>query len=92
VDEITSNFEKKLDENRHTRIQQEDERTELEKELFETQNQLEDDIDTEIEHLKNLYDEKLASNRETTLKYKGFVYYLVYYDYLLLLFLLILLY
>lgn len=35
------------------------------------QGQLEDDIDTEIENMKRLNEEKLAISRETTLKYKG---------------------
>jgi hypothetical protein len=48
-----------------------DERTGLEKELDEMQNQLEDDIDSEIENMKRMYEDKLAVSRETTLKYKG---------------------
>jgi hypothetical protein len=35
------------------------------------QNQLEDDIDSEIENMKRMYEDKLAVSRETTLKYKG---------------------
>ncbi len=35
------------------------------------QSQLEDDIDTEIENMKRLNENKLAVSRETTLKYKG---------------------
>lgn len=37
----------------------------------ETRRQMEEDIDTEIEHLKKRYEEKLAAEREATLKYKG---------------------
>jgi hypothetical protein len=48
-----------------------DERGELDKELNEMQTQLEDDIDTEIENMKRLNEDKLAVSRETTLKYKG---------------------
>ena len=48
-----------------------DERTELDKELSEMQGQLEDDIDTEIENMKRVNEDKLAISRETTLKYKG---------------------
>ena len=53
-----------------------DERSELEKELKEMQNQLEDDIDTEIENMKRLNEDKLAVSRETTLKYKGILFFL----------------
>jgi hypothetical protein len=48
-----------------------DERSELDKELNEMQTQLEDDIDTEIENMKRMNEDKLAVSRETTLKYKG---------------------
>lgn len=71
VEELTSDFERKLDEERQARLQLEDERGELEKELSEMQNQLEDDIDTEIENMKRVNEDKLAISRETTLKYKG---------------------
>jgi len=71
VEELTSDFERKLDEERQARLQLEEERTELDKELNEMQNQLEDDIDTEIENMKRVNEEKLAISRETTLKYKG---------------------
>jgi len=53
------------------RLQLDDERTELDRELNEMQNQLEDDIDTEIENMKRVNEDKLAVSRETTLKYKG---------------------
>jgi hypothetical protein len=71
VEELTTDFERKLDEERQSRMQLEEERAELEDQLTETQNQLEDDIDTEIENMKRLNEEKLAVSRETTLKYKG---------------------
>lgn len=71
VEELTSDFERKLDEERQARLQLDDERTELDRELNEMQNQLEDDIDTEIENMKRVNEDKLAISRETTLKYKG---------------------
>lgn len=71
VEELTADFERKLDEERQARVQLDDERGELERELDEMQNQLEDDIDTEIENMKRQYEDKLAQSRETTLKYKG---------------------
>lgn len=71
VEELTSDFERKLDEERQARLQLDDERTELDRELNEMQSQLEDDIDTEIENMKRLNEDKLAISRETTLKYKG---------------------
>eukprot|EP01034_Spumella_vulgaris_P035248 gene35248-43462_t len=71
VNELTYDFERKLDEDRHARLQHENEKHELERDLVETQSQLEDDIDTEIENMKRVNEEKLAASRETTLKYKG---------------------
>jgi chromosome segregation ATPase len=59
------------DVDRHNRLQIEDEKTELDRELVETKHQLEDDVDTEIEHLRRQYEEKMTTARETTLKYKG---------------------
>merc|ERR1719440_2281210 len=41
------------------------------KEFEETQNQLEQDIDQEIEDLKGRYENKLNAEREATLRYKG---------------------
>ncbi len=71
VEEITHDFELKLDEEKQIRLQFEDEKTELNKELNELHGQLEDDIDTEIQNLRRVYEEKLDSCRESTLKYKG---------------------
>ena len=71
VHELTSDFEVKLEEDRRSRKHSEEEKTELQRELIETQNQLEDDIDTEIENMKKSFEEKLAIARETTLKFKG---------------------
>lgn len=39
--------------------------------MTEMQSQLEDDIDTEIEHLRKAFNDKLTASRETTMKYKG---------------------
>eukprot|EP01038_Epipyxis_sp_PR26KG_P004822 gene4822-6757_t len=71
ADELTIDFDSRLDDDKQARLTREVERDELEKELLESQNQLEDDIDTEIENMKKQYEEKLAVSRETTLKYKG---------------------
>lgn len=74
VNELTNDFDSKLDFDRRQRIQYQEEEEELRKELHETQDQLEDDIDTEIELMRKKYEEKLASAREMTLKYKGKFY------------------
>merc|ERR1711991_3048 len=56
---------------RAARLQFEDERAELLKQLEEANRQLEDDIDTEIEETRKGYDQKLTVAKESTLKYKG---------------------
>merc|ERR1712146_675954 len=71
VEGLISDFEKKLEEDRAVRLQFEDERTELLKQLEESNRQLEDDIDTEIEETRKGYDQKLTVAKESTLKYKG---------------------
>ena len=71
AEELTLDFEQKLDENKQIRIKYEDEKTELHQELTEIQTQLEDDVDTEIENLRRIYEEKVTTKRENTLKYKG---------------------
>jgi hypothetical protein len=71
VDELTSDYESKLNEDHNLRVNLQDEREDLTKELTEIQDQLEDDIDIEIENMKKRYEDKLATSREMTLKYKG---------------------
>jgi len=71
VEELTLDYEQKLDDDRHTRLQCEDDKLELEREIVEIQSQLEDDVDVEIDNLRKTYEERLTSSRETTLKYKG---------------------
>ncbi|CAM9277511.1 unnamed protein product, partial [Ectocarpus fasciculatus] len=71
IQELTSDFEQKLYEERQLRMQLEDEKTDLNKALEETGNQLEDDVDTEVEMLRKSLDERLTLAREVTLKYKG---------------------
>ena len=71
VEEVTRDFEHRLEDDRRARIRQEEARTECHRELIEMETQLEDDIDTEIENLRRMYKEKLTGHRETTLKYKG---------------------
>ena len=71
IDELTQDFELKLDDDKQTRIALEEERTELRKLTAEEEAQLEDDIDTEIESIRKLYDGKISVCREGTLKYKG---------------------
>lgn len=71
VFELTSDFDVKLDEDLRARKQHEEELSELQRESVEMQSQLEDDIDTEIENMKKSFEEKLATARETTLKFKG---------------------
>ena len=62
----------KLEEDRRSRKQHEDEKFEMQKELSETQNQLEDDIDTEIENMKKSFEEKLSIAQVLQLAFRGF--------------------
>merc|ERR1711988_1717252 len=71
VQELTDDFEQKLEEDRHLHQQLEEEKVMAEKEYAEMQQQLEDDIDTEIENLRDRYDTQLNHERELTLRYKG---------------------
>jgi WD40 repeat protein len=71
VDELTREYDTKLNEDHQLRVNLDDEKTDLSKELNEVQDQLEDDIDIEIENMKKRYEDKLATSREMTLKYKG---------------------
>jgi cilia- and flagella-associated protein 57 len=71
VDELTNEFDTKLDSDHQAHVQLDEERHELSKELYEMQDQLEDDIDTEIDNMRRKNEDKLAQSRETTLKYKG---------------------
>lgn len=52
VGELTEEFEQKLGEDRHLRIQLHEERTELHREFTETKRQVEEDIDTEIDNVR----------------------------------------
>lgn len=52
VGELTEEFEQKLGEDRHLRIQLHEEKTELHREFTETKRQVEEDIDTEIDNLR----------------------------------------
>eukprot|EP01040_Poterioochromonas_malhamensis_P000852 gene852-905_t len=71
VDELTTDFDDKLHDDHQLRVNLEEEKNDLQRELTETQNQLEDDIDIEIENMKKRYEDKLSASREMTLKYKG---------------------
>lgn len=70
VNELTHEYDDKVNENQRSRMKEEEERNELEKELAEMQNQLDDDIDTEIDHMKKRYETQLQICREATMKYK----------------------
>lgn len=59
VSELTREYDDKVHENQRARMKEEEERTELDKELHEMQSQLEDDIDTEIDHMKKRYEQQL---------------------------------
>jgi WD40 repeat protein len=71
VTELTKDYELKLEEDRNTRLQCEDDMTEKDREMAEIENQVEDDVDMEIVRLRSEYEQKLVLSRETTLKYKG---------------------
>ena len=53
-----------MEEDRQARLHQAEERDELGRVYTETTTQLEEDIDTEIEELKNKYEQKLNNERE----------------------------
>lgn len=69
--ELEADFQQRLEENKAQRLQLESERDALNREYDEVQQQLEDDVDQEIEQLRRKYEEKLATAREATLKYKA---------------------
>ena len=71
VDELVIDYDGKVDDARNTRLRYEDDRNELGKVCGETELQLEDDVDTEIDSLRRRFEEKMLRSRETTLKYKG---------------------
>jgi chromosome segregation ATPase len=71
VEELTRDFEQRSSEERQSRVRLEEEKQETHKELAETQAQLEDDVDTEIENMRRTFEDNLMAFRETTLKYKG---------------------
>ena len=68
---ITDDFEAQLEDVRTQRIDMEEEKDGTVRDWKETRTQMEEDIDTEIEQLKKRYEDKLAAEREMTLKYKG---------------------
>ena len=55
VEEVTRDFDQRLDDDRRARLRQEEARAESQRELTETETQLEDDIDTEVENLRRMY-------------------------------------
>lgn len=71
VSELTKDYDHKLEEDRNTRLQCEDDMHEKEREMTEIESQVEDDVDMEIVRLRSDYEDKLVLSRETTLKYKG---------------------
>lgn len=52
VTTLTNDYERQLDEQRALKMRLQDEITELERECSETERQLEEDIDTEIENIR----------------------------------------
>lgn len=54
VTTLTNDYERQLDEQRALKMRLQDEITELERECSETERQLEEDIDTEIENIRVL--------------------------------------
>ena len=71
VEEVTRDFEQRLEDDRDARTRQENLKADISRELAETGAQLEDDVDTEVENMRRMYKDKLTICRETTLKYKG---------------------
>lgn len=48
VEEVTRDFEQRLEDDRDARVKQEEQKAEIKRELAETEAQLEDDVDTEV--------------------------------------------
>ena len=48
VEEVTRDFEQRLEDDRDERVRQEEQKAEIKRELAETEAQLEDDVDTEV--------------------------------------------
>jgi hypothetical protein len=68
--EVADEFEQKLEEDKVLKGSMANEKFEKEKEFAEEESQLEDDVDTEIENIRDRYDAQLSSERELTLRFK----------------------
>ena len=64
VDELSKDYEHKLEEDKNTRLQCEDDMQETAKEMTEIENQVEEDVDMEIVRLRADFEEKLVTARE----------------------------
>ena len=71
LEELEKDYRNKLEEARLSRAMAESERENLLQNLMEMQNQLEDDIDTEIERMCRNYNDQLLTLRERMMKDKG---------------------
>ena len=71
VQELTDGYENQLQEEAAVLERERGEKEGLIQEFEETRKQLEEDVDREIEELKERYEAKLASERESALRLKG---------------------
>merc|ERR1719440_820485 len=69
--ELTEDFEGRLQEEVSILERERSEKEGYIQEFDETRRQLEEDVDREIEELKERYEAKLASERESALRLKG---------------------
>ena len=71
MQELTDGYENQLQEEAAVLERERGEKEGLIQEFEETRKQLEEDVDREIEDLKEKYETKLASEREAALRLKG---------------------
>ena len=69
--EVREDSEAKADEDAAFKAQLVAEKAAAQREFQEMETQLEDDVDTEIENIRDRYDSQLSSERELTLRFKG---------------------
>jgi len=70
-DQLLRGLETKLDDEIAARHKLQNERTQLIKKIDETTRQLEDDIDTELQHIEKRYEDLIAAERAAVLHYTG---------------------
>jgi chromosome segregation ATPase len=69
--QLRSDYERQLNTARERRAELSDELEGVKRDWAETRRQMDDDLDSEIEELKRVFQEKLDAERDATLKFKG---------------------